>query len=370
MKTGNYPVEDLILNESFQKYVLYNESTEYWEEWIKENPQSAYIVESAKEIITFIVTRKALPKYSSISAEVFEKLQKQISDEKLRHTKPLKKISLRYYWVAASILLAVGVVSLSRYYVRSDRNWSAGQYLDIIVPEGQRSQVILPDGTKVWLNSGTVFKYPSNFISSSGRNVYLNGEAFFEVKHNEKRPFYVHLIENLTVKVLGTEFNVKSYSSDKTIETTLVKGSVKIIKGNGKDGENEIGLKPNEKATFQKDRQKFIITHLTKGPANNTITGSAQKLSLPVSPNEIEMITAWKEEALVFDNETFEEIGVKMQRWFGFKIVISDEDLKKERFTGKFVNNESIFQILDIFNRSESIQYSTKDREIKISKRK
>ena len=85
--------------------------------------------------------------------------------------------------------------------------------------------------------------------------------------------------------------------------------------------------------------------------------------------DELELITAWKNDALVFHDETFEEIGVKMERWFGMQILITDEDLKHERFTGKFVNKETIYQILDIFDRSEPIRYTIKGKEIIITKR-
>jgi len=86
--------------------------------------------------------------------------------------------------------------------------------------------------------------------------------------------------------------------------------------------------------------------------------------------DELELITAWKDDELVFHNETFEDISIKMERWFGMKIEITDDDLKQERFTGKFVNKETIYQILDIFNRSEPIHYSTNNKEIVISRKK
>jgi len=203
--------------------------------------------------------------------------------------------------------------------------------------------------------------------------VYLSGEAFFDVTHQRNNlPFIVHLKENLLIRVLGTEFNVKSYDTDKIIETTLVKGSIRLIK---EDASNqiiqELNLKPNEKALYEKESKEIVISSLQKEvQKEGSQTSKSVSLGKDKSIYEIELVTAWKNEELVFHDETFEEIAIRMERWYGLKITVTDETLKKERFTGKFVNNETIYQILDIFNRSESIQYTTKKKELIISKRK
>jgi transmembrane sensor len=374
MKQGDYQVADFLLNESFQQYVLNStrEDTEFWDAWIKENPNAGENINKAKEIIAFIAARKVQPKHQSVSNEVYERLQKQIFAEKNLHQKHTRKIHIKYYWYAASVILFIGIALLLRY--NSQYNIPVnltGQYLQVIVPVGQRSQLVLPDGTKVWLNSGTVFKYPAGFLQQS-REVYLEGEAFFNVTHNKKLPFIVHMKENLYIKVFGTEFNVKCYPTDKVIETTLVKGKIRLIKEDNKNRViRELNLVPNEKAVYQKNSNLLVVTQLISAPAKKSTPVKVKQEVKPIKPlDEIELITAWKDEALVFHDETFGDIGVKMERWFGMKICIADEDLKQERFTGKFVNMETIYQILDIFNRSEPIQYVTKNKEIIITKRK
>jgi len=370
MKEENYQVEDFLLNESFQRFAISNtpEDIEFWEGWARKHPEDLDKFNSAREIIRFIVSRKTPPKHQSISDEVFERLQKQIASETTHNQNYKRKVHFNYYWYAASIIIIIGLTLLLKNSTKTDPTLLTGKYLEVVVPEGQRSQLILPDGTKVWLNSGTSFKYPAEFLRSK-REVYIDGEAFFNVTHNKKLPFIVHMKENLSIKVFGTEFNVKCYAEEKIIETTLVNGNIRLIKeDNNKHILQEINIKPNEKATYQKENLQLLVTKLVSSPKTEENTKTEpQKIKEVKALDDIELITAWKDDALVFHDETFEEISVKMERWFGMKIVIMDDNLKQEHFTGKFVNKETIYQILDIFNRSEPIKYMTKNKEIIIS---
>jgi len=373
MKEEIWKLEDFLLNESFQRYALKRtqEDVNYWENWLPEHADESAIFTQAKEIISFIASKKIQHDHEFIRDEVYTKLQKQIRSQIEYNRKPSGKIRIRHFWYAASAIILIG---LSILFVRNNRPASVastGQYLEVVVPEGQRSQVNLPDGTKVWLNSGTRFKYPTEFLTNS-RDVYVTGEAFFNVTHHKNLPFVVHLKENLSIRVLGTEFNVKCYDDDKIIETTLVKGMIRLIK---KDDHNrivqEVNIKPNEKATYEKTNLKLVVTKLGQASKEEETSAVAvQKVKEPKPAEEVEFITAWKDNALVFHDERFEDIRVKMERWFGMKIDIGDTSLKQERFTGKFVNNETIYQILDIFNRPEPIQYSVKNKEIIISRKK
>src|SRR5690606_24289275 len=113
------------------------------------------------------------------------------------------------------------------------------------VPYGKRFNLILSDGTMVYLNSGTSIKYPVKFPNKGNRQVYLSGEAFFEVTENKEKPFIVATDDGMKVKVLGTSFNVKSYPEDGNIETTLIKGKVRNMEQNLS---KEVDLSPSEKA--------------------------------------------------------------------------------------------------------------------------
>lgn len=374
MEKSKYTIDEFVLNDSFQRYTLQPtlEDAEYWSNWTRENPDAAETVEKSKEIILFIHSHKVLPKHQDLSDEVFTKLQLQIESEQNQVMRYSRNSRMRYFGYAASVIVLLGLAFLIRYAVKPADSYALGKFLEVIVPEGQRTQMVLPDGTKVWLNSGSRFKYPTEFLRNN-RDVYIEGEAFFDVSHNKSKPFIVHTRENLMVKVLGTQFNVKCYSSDKTIETTLVTGSITLIKaGNENQIIQELNLKPNEKATYEVVNKNVSITSLSSAAPVERVENDiapVKKRSAQNEENEMEVITAWKDDALVFHDETFEEISIKMERWFGLKIIIKDEELKSERFTGKFVNKETIYQILDIFDRSEAIRYSTNNKEITIRKK-
>lgn len=384
MKPTKLEIVDFILNESFQRYVFNNnpEDTKYWEEWLTENKGSATIFHEAKSLISFIAARKTLPKHRTISDEVFEKLLSQIEiDENSDVEEPARRIISPFWYVAATVIVLIGLTVLFDIHNLFFPVSQTSQNLEVIVPKGQRSQILLPDGTKVWLNAGTIFKYPSSFLKNS-REVYLEGEAFFSVSHNKQLPFLVHIKNNLTIKVLGTEFNVKCYNEDRNVETTLIKGSVVFTK---RDDNNkvlkEINLLPKEKVTYDKVVQKMVVTKFIV-PNSSAVAATPNMASKIVkvknndnkeevdNSDHLDELTSWKDDALVFDNDSFEDIAVKMERWFGIPITIKDENLKNERFTGKFVNKESIYQILDIINRSEPIQYTKKNNVIIISRHK
>jgi ferric-dicitrate binding protein FerR (iron transport regulator) len=313
---------------------------------------------------------------------VFEKLLSQIeAEENSEKEEPVRRVISPFWYVAATVIVLVGLsflFDIHNIFYTGPRN---SQNLEVIVPKGQRSQVLLPDGTKVWLNAGTNFKYPSSFLKNS-REVYLEGEAFFSVSHNRNLPFLVHLKNNLTIKVLGTEFNVKCYAEDRKVETTLIKGSIVFTQ---RDYNNkvlkEINLVPKEKVTYDKIGQKMTVTRFNTSdsvaaePSSNMasklvkVKNNDNKEALDNS-DHLNDLTSWKDDALVFDNDSFEDIAVKMGRWFGIPITIKDDNLKQERFTGKFINKENVYQILDIINRSEPIQYTKKNNVIIISRHK
>jgi len=370
MEKKKYEALDFLLNESFQRYVLQKseEDTRYWVEWIKENPEGLEAIETAREIITFTNNRKSIKKHPEIKEQVFKAIQTKINTEKQIRRKFKQNIRIKLYGYAASFIIIISL-AIGFYKYNIKKTPRTVTYLEVIVPKGQRSQLLLPDNTKVWLNAGTVFRYPQNFGNNKKRSVFLEGEAFFNVQPNKKVPFYVHLKENLSIKVTGTEFNIKCYSNEKIIETTLVKGSVNLIQ---KDNHNrtikEIELQPNEKALYNKKDNKIIIAKLLPDIEFNTVKSTGH--TGENMTGKVSSVIAWKENELVFDDETFYEIAMKMERWFGITIKIHDENLKQERFTGKFANKETVYQILDIINRTEPINYKVINNEIIISSNK
>ncbi len=189
---------------------------------------------------------------------------------------------------------------------------------------GARTQVALPDGSLVWLNSGSSLTCPIIFDSRS-RNVELKGEAFFEVVKNENIPMIVSA-GNLKVKVYGTRFNVNAYPDEELIETTLVEGNVTVIPWESK---KEYQLKPGFSATYEVKSRKLQITKV----------------------EDMDVFIGWKEGKLLFHDERFADIIKKLERWYNVDIQLSDASLGGYTLYATFFD-ENIEQVLDIFSGS------------------
>jgi ferric-dicitrate binding protein FerR (iron transport regulator) len=191
---------------------------------------------------------------------------------------------------------------------------------------GDKSNIVLPDSTKVWLNSGSKLTFDSDF-KRNGRRVLLEGEAFFSVSKDKDNPFHVKT-SDVDIKVLGTQFNVKAYPDEISVSTTLVEGSLRISSSN----ENRV-IKPDEKLIFDKRSGTMTLNKLTD-----------------TSPD-----IDWKKGRLIFRNESLEELEPKLERWFDVDIVFADEQVKHRRFTG-ILERESILEVISYFDLSKYVE--------------
>lgn len=240
---------------------------------------------------------------------------------------------------------------------------------EIRTQNGQKKEVILPDGTKIWINSGSSFKYSSNY-GESNREVFLEGEAFFEVTRDTAKTFIVHA-DNITIKVLGTSFNVRCYPELKSIETTVISGTVSLENNETSESSEVVILNKKEKATFLRNQQKMYITKNSDIISKETVDPiSLNKITL--NQEEADYIASWKDQNLSFNNESFEEIAFKLERWFNVKITIKDEKLKSHRYKGKFDNVKSVFEVLKVVKLTTPMtyEYNEKTKEITIKEQK
>jgi transmembrane sensor len=215
-------------------------------------------------------------------------------------------------------------------------------YNTLVVPYGKRFNIELSDGTKVYLNAGTTFRYPVQFIGGKSRQVFLDGEAFFKVTHNKKDAFLVQS-GDLQTKVYGTQFNISSYKNDPVQDVVLVEGSVgvKVIKAAHK--ESEVLLKPN-----------MLASHVQQ---NGTLVTQAVK---------VDKYIAWTTGVLFFKEERFGDILRRLQRHYDVEINNKNTTLEEVRFTGTF-DVESITQVLDVFRTYGSMHYYVKGNKITIT---
>jgi ferric-dicitrate binding protein FerR (iron transport regulator) len=218
----------------------------------------------------------------------------------------------------------------------------APAYITASAPKGSVSKIVLPDNTEVFLNAGSEMKYAFE-RGGKLREVFLNGEAWFRVTHNEKAPFTVHT-GFYKVEVLGTEFNVKAYGSDATIETTLEKGSVRIASSGRFKMNKELDLKPGEQVVY------------TKGP--NTVQ---------VKQVETKLYTSWKDNKLEFIKMGLGDLIVLLERRYGVDIQVENKEILQYHYSGT-IKNESILEILEIIQHTLPIRYEIIDQTIKIYK--
>ena len=242
---------------------------------------------------------------------------------------------------AAVFMLAFVMGSLSLYFInRSERKELSSLYNTINVPYGERSQISLYDGTKVWLNSGTKFRYPVVF-SRNTRDVSIEGEAYFHVATDSKHPFVVSAGQ-LKVEVLGTSFNVCAYPEDNEFSTTLDEGSVNAINTTTGKG---VKLNPGEQVILNRE------------------TNVLKRLKV-----DTELFTSWKDNLLKFEDAPFEEVIKKMERWYDVKITVDPSINAKERYT-MTIKTESLREMLQLVARTTKINYEIKENTVLLKKR-
>lgn len=214
----------------------------------------------------------------------------------------------------------------------------------IRVPAGRKYNIKLSDGTLVHLNAASTLKYPIQFSSQGPRRVYLQGEAYFEVSHDDIHPFIVHT-DPLTVKVLGTKFNHSSYPGDSIVKTTLERGKLAIWKT--KDSLDTYILKPMEAIVYNRNQ---------KGLSKQT--------------TDLNVDLAWMDNHLVFKEAPFSHILKRIERCYGVQITNHFNELNQIRFNGAFdLNQESIIDVLNTFQLSKPFTYQITDNEIIITKK-
>jgi transmembrane sensor len=250
-----------------------------------------------------------------------------------------------FLWSGFCLLLALWVFAYPRFF---DHDADKGtepekSHSEISTRNGSKTNLVLPDGSQVWLNAGSKLSYDKNF-GNNLREVVLTGEAFFDVVHNAEKPFIIHTA-NMDIKVLGTRFNVRSYPTDKTSEASLVRGSIEVSIHDRPD--QKIILKPNEKIVISNEEaltQTSLSNANTRPHSSSPIIEIRSLTHLPQSGIIAE--TSWVENRLVFQDESFKDLAKEMERWYGVTILFDESQRDTLRFTGSF-ENETIQQALD-----------------------
>lgn len=301
--------------------------------------------------------------YARILAGINQNAAKVSTQDLIRNRSRIRRLITEVVSFAAVFCIAF---LLGRIHINKNEN-AAGlpssiAYNEIKAPMGAKSEVYLSDGTQIMLNAGSTIKYKTDY-NTLNRDLLLEGEAYFKVARNADLPLIVNA-GKLTIKATGTEFNVKAYSEEGIIETTLIEGEVEIAQA-GKNAKDDIlQLKPNQKAIYaNKSDQIFLrkikeIEPLAFKP-DKTIT-----INLLVSTNtDIDQVTAWTKNKLIIKRENLESLCIKLQRKYNVTFHFGDEEIKKYRFTGVLLD-ETFEQVMDAIKLVAPIKYSMEGKVI------
>jgi ferric-dicitrate binding protein FerR (iron transport regulator) len=299
------------------------------EEWLNASPENPAIL--SEIISTWSLTKQKTQFYEPDNSINWEKLMNRIG-----HTQG-RKINLNTYyrWIAAaSIIIMVFLIGLGLGGIF--KHSKAVQMVRIIAPEGNKTQIVLPDSTHVWMNSGAELIYPSDFTAQN-REVKMKGECYFAVTNDQDHPFLVDG-SNLRVKVYGTRFNVNEDRFSKGTDVTLISGKVEVY-----NQKNQLLSKliPGEQLVYNNGLSKVL---LTQNP---------------------EALTSWINNILIFNNQPFEEVIHYLEKWYGVTITLDRTIHYDYNYTFK-VKTESLREVLELISFITPIDYHIEGEKVNI----
>lgn len=396
-----FTLEELIEDREFIVWVLRGKNSKEWENFLFENPGFKVTVKKARKIIELLRDH-----HEAINEDDILKIWKNIETFDFQFQNRSRKIKrnrfLRYAAILVFALLIGGSAgywmivqnqksyvffasSPSRYDNQSHLFLSDGRTVDlekensiislndnqqifidnnevidlskttstddtkmneVVIPFGKKSQLILEDGTKVWLNAGSRMAFPTKF-SEKNREVFLEGEAYFEVAHNKNIPFLVNT-KDISIKVLGTRFNISAYISDELTETTLIEGKVAISERSSLSFlKKEIFLAPNQKASYNKDHKTITVKN----------------------EPDADLSIAWTEGWFKFSQENLNDVLNKLQRYYNVQFVFERGFSTTDLITGKLDLKDSIEKVMYALADVAKIQYRIDGEKIFIEKK-
>ena len=287
------------------------------------------------------------------------------SPQRIASAKGKWRKNISVIWVRrAAMWMGIIALSAGSYFILKHRKTrqpplASVQMRQISLPYGAPEKKVLPDSSVVWMNAGSHIRYATGF-SQNKREVYLQGEAYFDVKHDAMHPFIVHA-GNIDIKVLGTEFNVQAYADENKIETTLINGKIQVqIAGNP---DKKIILTPHEKLTVI--NREFTLRGTNKSKSKE-LSFQVKEMPPVIVGTQVPEL-AWMQDKLAFQDEPLGELAKKLDRRFNVYIQFNDTQLEKERLTGVFVN-ENIQKAMKILQMTTPFLYKIKGDSVYLSK--
>lgn len=329
---NNYKLDNFVCDDSFINYVRKNNSEDVikWTQWFSQNHSNKEEAEKAKTLILHLNFKSKNLNKTYINAEWIKLAKRLKLDEKEKKTKTINLLKNNWWKsVAAACLILVSIGSF--YYFYSQKiNIKTITVSEIIVPKAEIKKVMLPDGTLVFINSDSKISYDNNF-SEKTREVYLEGEAFFDVKHNPEKPFIVKTSDN-TIKVLGTAFNIYAYPDENIYRASLERGKILV---SHKNENTKFELKVNQSYLLLRNSNQSKI----------------------FETNNIETYSSWKNGNIDFKNHSFESILRVLERTHNVVFKLENHNLGTCKYTGNFSTSDDINTILGVIKLPTPFEY-------------
>jgi ferric-dicitrate binding protein FerR (iron transport regulator) len=279
---------------------------------------------------------------------------------------PPRNINLKFTWrklaVAASISILVGTSAYLGFQNYRNSQFMTSEH-QIIAPLGSRSNIVLPDGSNVWLNSGSQLTYGYNF--GKKREVHLVGEAFFDIEHLNNSSFIVNT-SDLRISVIGTEFNVKSYPDENIIETTLVKGKVEIEPIRNEESVPPVILAPKQKMIYTKTDGNTYLGPIISKPASSDkediqeIETRKIRIINTVDPQDE---SSWKDGILIIKSESLGSLARELERYYNVQISFMDDSIKNFKYSGK-LDEVTIEEVLRAMESTSPIRFEINNNKV------
>lgn len=304
--------------------------------WLDEEPEHRFLLDKIRRqwnAVRVDTSAYVIPDKKMVWGKIQDRIRYKVKQVPLYSRSLLIRVSS----VAAVVALALGF-ALSFLINNPEESWQAAQYENVIMaPPGQKTQLVLPDGTLVWLNSGSRLSYNYQY-STCDRVVYLEGEAFFDVKKDTQYPFIVKA-GAVDIKVHGTAFNVSAYADEDNIMVALLRGKVSL----------------------SSTADQNLLTYLFP---NQEAIVSKKSLSYHVDSCDAEIESSWRYNLLKFEGASVKEVWKKLERWYGVDITLSNVDTSKSYwFT---IKTESLTELLEMINKISPIEYKLDGKEVTI----
>ena len=293
------------------------------------------------------------------SIDVWENSKSWISDEDFRNdkqwvddgikldlTRKVRKIQRESVFYKIAAILAFPMALAISFYYFSSHEKSADQIqqiCEIISPKGHIAKCILPDGTEVWVNTGSTITYDAATFNHETREIKLSGEAYFDVAKNIEKPFLVYT-NMASIKVTGTSFNVKSYPEGDVFETVLSEGSIEMKPNSS--AHQTVQLGPGERAIFDINKKGISIEKV-----------------------DSEIFSAWRNGEILFKDATLNDLLKELERIYNIRFQLKDKQLGEFRFRGMFSYNNNLIDALEKIKRTSGIGYYIENKEVWLSKK-